>query len=251
MIILSFKDWLIGNMGVPGEYQFTTIYWITLLIVILSVLAVLFIGLSKKISDSNKEKVLKGIAIFQLSFEVIWRLIYLFIKKDHISCWWPLYPCNLGGILIPIIALINNTTLKKMFYLFGFVGACLTFAIPEGIFSSNIFVFPILKSVLQHTGLLLIPVFEFTIKKFKPSLSGFPFVVIGCLVHFINSEGIVRLMGFDGDYMFFNSGMPFVIPGVSQYITLSVFALLVLLILSFLCDIKSSINTLKKLLKKA
>ena len=58
-------------------------------------------------------------------------------------------------------------------------------------------------------------------------------------------------MGFDGDYMFFNSGMPFVIPGVSQYITLSVFALLVLLILSFLCDIKSSINTLKKLLKKA
>ena len=58
-------------------------------------------------------------------------------------------------------------------------------------------------------------------------------------------------MGFDGDYMFFRSGMPFVIPGVSQYITLSIFALIVLLILSFLCDIKSSNHTLKKLLKKA
>lgn len=251
MITLSLKDWLIGNMGVPGEYQFTSMYWITLLIVILTTIAVLFLGLSKKISNSNKEKILKGIAIFQLSFEVIWRLIYVFIKKDHISCWWPLYPCNLGGIIIPIIALINNNTLKKMFYLFGFVGACLTFAIPEGIFSTSVFVFPILKSVLQHTGLLLIPVFEYASKKFKPSLSGYPLVVLGCLVHFINSEGIVRLMGFDGDYMFFRSGMPFVIPGVSQYITLSVFALLVLLILSFLCDIKSSTYTLKKLLKKA
>ena len=249
--LLTFKDWLTGNMGIPGEYQFTPIYWFTLLAVIIVFVVVLLLGLSKKISNENKEKILKVIAIFQLSFEVIWRLIYLFVKKDHISCWWPLYPCNLGGIIIPIIALTNAIIGKKMFYLFGFVGACLTFAIPEGIFSTSVFVFPILKSVLQHTGLLLIPIFEFTSKKFRPSLNYIGLVLLGCLIHLANSEGIVRLMGFDGDYMFFRSGMPFVIPGVPQFITLSVFAILVLMLLSFLCDIKKSILFIKKLLRKA
>ena len=53
-------------------------------------------------------------------------------------------------------------------------------------------------------------------------------------------------MGFDGDYMFFRSGMPFVIKGVPQYITLSVFALIVLALLSFVCDIKDSMKLFKK-----
>ena len=39
--------------------------------------------------------------------------------------------------------------------------------------------------------------------------------------------------------------MPFVIPGVPQWITLSVFGLLVLSLLSFLCDIRGSILWLK------
>ena len=46
-------------------------------------------------------------------------------------------------------------------------------------------------------------------------------------------------------YMFFRSGMPFVIPGVPQFITLSVFAVLVLALLSFLCDIKGSLALLR------
>ena len=146
-MILTFKDWLIGNMGVPGEYQFTQIYWVSLICVIVSLVLVILLGLSNKINDKGKKIILKSIAIFQLSFEILWRLIYLFVRKDNILCWWPLYPCNLGGIIIPIIALINNQTGKKMFYLFGIVGACLTFAIPEGIFSSNVLVFPILKSI--------------------------------------------------------------------------------------------------------
>ena len=224
--------------------------WVIVAIVLMFA-ATVYLGLTKKISDGGKEKILKGVAIFQLSFEVAWRLIYVFVKQEHISCWWPLYPCNLGGILLPIIALTNWKTGKRMFYLFGFVGACLTFAVPEGIFSTSVFVFPILKSVLQHTGLIMIPVFEFTSKKFRPALNDMGFCVLGCLVHFANSEGIVRLMGFEGDYMFFRSGMPFVIPGVSQYITLSVFALIVLTVLSVLCDIKKSVQFLKKILKKA
>lgn len=61
-------------------------------------------------------------------------------------------------------------------------------------------------------------------------------VFVGLLIHLVNCEGITRLLGFDGDYMFFRSGMPFVIPGVPQYITLSVFALFVLVTLSVLSD---------------
>lgn len=249
-MLYSFKDWLIGNMGTPGEYQFTQIYWFSLLGVAIALVIVILLGASKRINIQKKEIVLKSIAIFQLGFEILWRFIYLFVKKDSILCWWPLYPCNLGGIIIPIIALINNKTGKKMFYLFGAVGACLTFAVPEGIFSSDVFVFPILKSILQHTGLILIPVFEYVSGKFKPSLRSFGFVILGCLVHLINCEGIDRLLGFEGDYMFFRSGMPFVIPGVPQFITLSVFAIIVLALLSFLCNIHDSIDFLRSISKK-
>ena len=249
-MIYTFKDWLIGNMGTPGEYQFTSIYWISLLCVVLSLLVVLYLGLSKKINEKNKRKILVIISIFQLSFEIIWRLIYLFVKKDSILCWWPLYPCNLGGIIIPIIALTKWQMGKKMFYLFGFIGACLTFAVPEGIFSSDVLVFPILKSILQHTGLLLIPGFEYVSKTYRPTLKHYGFVIIGCFVHLINSEGITRLLGFTGDYMFFRSGMPFVIPGVPQFLTLSVFALIVIAVLSFVCDIKGSILFIKSIKNK-
>jgi hypothetical protein len=57
------------------------------------------------------------------------------------------------------------------------------------------------------------------------------------MIHVVNCEGITRLLGFTGDYMFFRSGLPFVIPGIPQYITLSVFALLVLALISWICDL--------------
>jgi hypothetical protein len=108
-------------------------------------------------------------------------------------------------------------------------------------------VFPILKSVLQHTGILLIPIMEYALNSYRPTLRHMPWVVAGLLVHLANSEGVTRLLGLTGDYMFFRSGMPFVIPGVPQFITLSVFALFVFSLLSFLCDIKGSVSFLKKL----
>ena len=67
------------------------------------------------------------------------------------------------------------------------------------------------------------------------------------MIHIVNCEIIVRFMGLTGDYMFFRSSLPFVIPGVPQFITLSVFALIVFALLSFFCDIKGSMAFLKGL----
>lgn len=230
-------NWLTGELGTTGEYQYTAIHlWSTAVVAAAVAAAAVWGGSS--LSDRSKKRLLTAICIFQLGFEVLWRLVYVLIKKDSLLCWWPLYPCNLGGILLPLFALTNCRRGKQMFYLFGFVGGCLTFALPEGIFCKDVLVFPILKSILQHTGLLLIPVLEYTRGRFRPCLRDMGWVILGLLVHLCNSEGLVRLLGFTGDYMFFRSGMPFVIPGVPQYITLSVFALAVLTLLSALCQIR-------------
>lgn len=241
----TFRRWLIGDMGTPGNYDYTAIHYWTIAAVAAMFVLFLTAAILLRKHPRQQRKILVGVALFQLAFEVAWRLIYLFVKGDSISCWWPMYPCNLGGILLPIIALVNWQTGKKMFYLFGFVGGVLTFAIADGIFSSDVLVFPIVKSILQHTGLLLIPMLEYVSGTYRPSLKHLGWVILGCLIHLINCEVIDRLLGFTGDYMFFRSGMPFVIPGVPQWITLSIFALLVLSLLSFLCDIRGSIAWLR------
>lgn len=230
-------NWLIGNMGTAGEYQYQPIHIYSTLAVVITMAAVLALGCKTRKNAHAHRTLLKAVCIFQLAFELLWRLIYLFVKGDSILCWWPIYPCNLGGILIPIFALTNCRTGKKIFYLFGFVGGVLTFAIPEGIFSSDVLVFPILKSILQHTGLLMIPLLEYIGNTYRPAPKDMGWVIGGLLIHLLNCEGIARLLGFTGDYMFFRSGLPFVIPGVPQFITLSVFALMVLVLLSFLCDL--------------
>ena len=117
------------------------------------------------------------------------------------------------------------------------MGSLITFAYPEGIYVRDVLSFPILKSILQHTGLLLIPVMEMAAGTYRPRIKDMGWVIAGCIVHLVNCEVVTRLLGFTGDYMFFRSGMPFVIPGVPQYITLSVFALLVLAGLSMLGDL--------------
>lgn len=240
-----FHRWLIGDMGTPGEYMYQPIHLYSTAGVLAIFLALVVIALRFRKAPDKSRKLLLGISIFQLIFEIGWRLIYLFVKGDSLVNWWPMYPCNLGGILIPLFALLDCKLGKKMFYLFGFVGGCLTFAMPDGIFCTDVLVFPVLKSILQHTGLLMIPAIELIAGTYRPSLKDFGWVVCGCLIHLFNCEVIDRLLGFTGDYMFFRSGMPFVIPGVPQWITLSVFALLVLALLSFLCDIKGSLQLLR------
>ncbi len=236
------KDWLTGNMGIPGEYQYQEMHLISTLVIVLLVAAVAIYG---KHGGTKKRKLLVAISVFQLGFEVLWRLVYLFIKGDPVTELWPMYPCNLGGVLVPIIALCNWQRGKKLFYLFGFVGGVLTFAMPDGIFTSSVLVFPVLKSILQHTGLLLIPALEYADGTYRTNLRHMGWCVAGCLIHVVNCEGIDRLLGFTGDYMFFRSGLPFVIPGVPQFITLSVFALLVFALLSFLSDIPASLHKSK------
>lgn len=242
-----FYRWLIGDMGVAGEYQYQSIHWVSTIAVALVLVITVALGFFFRKNEKACRALLVGISVFQLVFEILWRLIYVFVKKDSILCWWPIYPCNLGGILIPLFALLRCRRGKQMFYLFGFVGGILTFALPEGIFCRDTLVFPILKSILQHTGLLLIPALELVTGSFRPSLKDMGWVVGGCTVHLINCELIDRLLGFTGDYMFFRSGMPFVIPGVPQWITLSIFALMLLSLLSLLCDLP---HMLKKTEKK-
>ncbi len=242
-----FYRWLIGDMGIAGEYQYQSIHWVSMIAVALVLVITVALGFFFRKSEKACRALLVGISVFQLAFEILWRLIYVFVKKDSILCWWPIYPCNLGGILIPLFALLRCRRGKQMFYLFGFVGGILTFALPEGIFCRDVLVFPILKSILQHTGLLLIPALELVTGSFRPSLKDMGWVVGGCTIHLINCELIDRLLGFTGDYMFFRSGMPFVIPGVPQWITLSIFALMVLSLLSLLCDLP---HMLKKTDKK-
>lgn len=242
--------WLIGDMGAPGNYQYQAMHGYTVLVVAIFFLIAIVLSSSKKLSAQQKRRWLVGISVFQLVFEIGWRLIYLFVKNDELRCWWPCYPCNLGGILVPIIALLNWKTGKKLFYLFGFFGGVLTFAIPDGIFSNSVMVFPIVKSILQHTGLLLIPAFEYLSGTFRPSLRSFGWLVLGMLVHVLNCEVVTRLFGYTDDFMFFRSDMPFVIPGVPQFITLSVFAIIVMAGLSYLCNIKDSTSFIKELRNK-
>ena len=242
---MTFRDWLRGSTGTAGEYMYTAMHWWTIAAVAAAIILAIVFVRSHRQDQKAVRRLLVAICLFQLGFEICWRLIYVLVNGDTLRNWWPMYPCNLGGILLPIIALVNHKRGKQMFYLFGFVGGVLTFAMPDGIFCNDTYVFPILKSVLQHTGLLLIPIVEYVSGSFRPTLKDLGWVILGCLVHLANCEGIDRLLGFTGDYMFFRSGMPFVIPGVPQFITLSVFAVILLALLSFLCDIKGSLAFLK------
>lgn len=237
-------NWIIGNMGNRGEYMYQSMHIITTLFVAGFIVLFCLIAASK-INQQVKRKILVGVSIFCLVFEVLWRVLYIIFKNNTLIDTWPTYPCNLGGIIIPIIALTNNETFKKMFYLFGFVGGIITFALPEGIFCTDVFVFPILKSVLQHFGILVIPAFEYFNKSFRPSIRSFNYFTLGALIHLYNCEVIDKILGFNGDYMFLRSGYPFVIEGVPQPLTLLIFGYILFYLISFLCDIKDSVSFIK------
>ena len=245
----AFYDWLIGNMGTPGEYMYQSIHLISTGVVFAVFALAVWLGLRYRNDPGVSRKLLVGVAVFQLAFEILWRLIYFFVKGSALKDLWPMYPCNLGGVLLPLFVLFDWKRGKQLFYLFGFVGGVLTFAMPDGIFTSDVLVFPILKSILQHTGLLLIPALELIAGTYRPTLKDIGWVVGGGLIHMLNCEVIDRLLGFTGDYMFLRSGLPFVIPGIPKPVTISIFALLVLSLLSFLCDIKGSRQFLKGLKK--
>ncbi len=242
-------------MGTPVTEEFPPMYWITLAVIIVVVAGFSAFSALKNIPQKTKEITLKAVAIFQLTFEVAWRIIYVCFCMhfaDMPDMLWPMYPCNLGGILVPLMCILNWKPGKGIFYLFGFTGAVLTFVQPGPIFSNTIFVFPILKSMLQHTGLLLIPTMEYAMGKFRPSVRQFPLLFIGCVIQVINGEGIARLFSInyvDGvyvkDYVFLKTTLDFGLPVVPTAILFSIIALSVFFALSFLTNIKESIETLK------
>lgn len=248
----TIRRWFVGDMGTPGAYEYTTMHFIVIAVVVVGVAICAILGANKRITDKSKRKILIGIASFQLAFEVFWRLIYIFVMKCKWVDLYPMYPCNLNGILVPIACLLDNKIMKKMFYLFGFIGGVLTFVMPDGIFSTSVFVFPILKSVLQHTGLLFIPVFEYASKKYIPNIKDFFWTFLGTAIHFVNAEVIdLKVLGLTGDYMFYRSGLPFVIPGVSQYITLTVFGIIVVVAILLVSDVKVTKEVFSKKNKKS
>ena len=235
---MSFIDWLYGNGGIPGDYDYTMIHFVSVgVIFVLTVILAIIAG-SKKISDRAKRIILICISVFQLTFEVVWRIVYL-CRGDDFWSLWPFYVCNLNGILLPIAALTNNKIMKEMFYVFGFVGGILTFIMPKGIFYNAYFNFPILKSLLQHTALVFIPVFEFVSGTFRPSIKNCWLALVGMLIHVANSLGMSALLGYPGDYLYFNSGLPFVIPGVPGWLVMSITAVLVVMIVYICLDFKN------------
>ena len=237
-----FHKWLVGDLGIPGNYTYGPLHLWSVAAVLTAVLAVTYFGYTNRNRPRRNRSLLIAVSCFQLAFELGWRLIYIFVKNAPLAQLWPMYPCNLGGILIPIIALCRIRRLKQMFYLFGFVGGIVTFAMPDGIYSTDVLVFPILKSILQHTGLLLIPALEYADGTYRPSLKDLGWIITGALIHVVNCEVIVRFLGLTGDYMFFRSKLPFVIPGVPQFITLSVLALVIFILLCFVSDRKTSLR---------
>ncbi len=244
MRILIHK-WLTGDLGTAGNYQYQAIHLWSLAVIIAALAVLLVLSFRLRKEPKKLRTLLVGVAWFQLVFEAAWRLIYLLLKNSTLASLWPMYPCNLGGILLPLFVLFDCRRGKQMFYLFGFIGGCLTFALPQGIFSSDVLVFPILKSLLQHTGLLFIPLIELVGGSYRPSLKDLGWTILGALIHVANCEGINRLLGLTGDYMFFRGDLPFVIPGVPQFITMSVFGLIVLSLLSFLCNVRASVQWIR------
>jgi len=240
---MDFNFWT-GAGGVDGNYAYGIIHIIST--VVLAVLTIAFAIAGRKMSAKKRRKTIVGIAIFGISFELFWRVIY-FINGVPLVELYPFYPCNLAGILIPLIAFSNNKVLKEMFYVFSFVGGVITFAMPQGIFNNLYFNFPIMKSVIQHYAIVILPVFEFVTGTFRPKFKRFYLAVIGMFVHLGNSEGMPKVFGHYGtDYIFLNSGMPFVINGVPGWITLPVFGILVMAIFYALLDLKGFVRLFRK-----
>ena len=233
---MPFYDFFMADAW-EGDFAYTAIHWVSFAVVAAIAVALAFIAGSKRISDRAKNNTIIAVAVFQIVFEVGWRILYLYKGNKFLSL-WPFYPCNLADFLLPIALLIKNEKMKDCFYLFGFIGGVITFVYPVGIFITPYLQFSVLKSILQHTGIIFIPVFEYVRGTYRPRLEKFGYVLLGLIIHVANSYGLSTVFGYPGDYMYLDSGLPFVIPGVPQFITMGVFAILILFLVNWALDYK-------------
>ena len=235
----------LGSMILAADYSYGAVHLVGFALVLAVAAVLAFVAASKRISDKAKDITIACVALFQLGFEVFWRILFLCQGSPFLSL-WPYYPCNLAGILLPLALLCRCKKMKECFYLFGFLGGIVTFVYPVGIFDHPYLTFGILKSILQHTGILFIPLFEYVRGTYRPRLENFGYVLLGIVIHIANSYGLSYVFGYEGDYMYVFSGLPFVIPGVPQYVTFSVFALAVLFLSNWAADPKGVSRILRE-----
>ena len=233
---MPFYDFFMADTA-TGYYSYTAIHWVSFAAVAAVAVALALVAGSKRISCRAKDATIISVAAFQLVFEVGWRILYLFKGNKFLSL-WPFYPCNVADFLLPIALLIKNERMKDCFYLFGFMGGVITFVYPVGIFITPYLQFSILKSILQHTGIIFIPVFEYVRGTYRPRLEKFGYILLGLIIHVANSYGLSTVFGYPGDYMYLDSGLPFVIPGIPQFITMGAFAVLILFLVNWALDYK-------------
>ncbi len=241
-------DFWTGSGGVPGDFSYGTIHMVSAAALILVTAVMCVIGTQMK--KSSQRKVIVAAAVFSIVFEIFWRLVFWKNEVKLIDL-WPFYPCNLAGILVPLIALSKSRILKDLFYVFAFVGGVITFVYPQGIFTNQYLCFGILKSILQHTAIIFIPVFEYVTGHYRPQFKKLYVAIIGIFIHLFNSEYLPKLMGLkDTDYIFLHSGLPFVIKGVPQILILGPIAFLVMAALYALLDIKGAARFFKRKKRK-
>lgn len=240
---MSFYDFFMADT-VTGDYSYTAIHWVSFAVVAAVAVALAYVAASKRISGRAKDITIVSVAVFQLAFEAGWRIFYL-CRGHKLLSLWPFYPCNLADFLLPIALLIKSERMKDCFYLFGCIGGLLTFIYPVGIFITPYLQFGILKSILQHTGIIFIPVFEYVRGTYRPRLENFGYMLLGLVIHVANSCGLSTVFGYPGDYMYLGSGLPFVIPGVPQFITMGVFAVAVLFLIDWALDPKGMARILQ------
>ncbi|HZK39195.1 MAG TPA: YwaF family protein [Clostridia bacterium] len=237
-----------GNGGVPGDFAYGKIHLGAVAALIVVTLLMCIIG--SKLSTKNRRKVLIVAAALSFGFEIFWRGVWIGRGVPVLET-WPLYPCNFAGVLVPLIAFSNNKTLKEIFYVFAFIGGIVTFVYPEDIFVNSVLNFSILKSILQHTAIIFIPVFEYFTGQFKPQFKKVWLAIIGLFVNLFNSEYISRFLGIEGDFIFLRSGLPFVIPGVPQVFILGTIAIVVMVAFYAVLDRKGSRAVLRRKKKRS
>ena len=99
-------DFWTGSGGVPGDFSYGTIHMVSAAALILVTAVMCVIGTQMK--KSSQRKVIVAAAVFSIVFEIFWRLVFWKNEVKLIDL-WPFYPCNLAGILVPLIALSKKT----------------------------------------------------------------------------------------------------------------------------------------------
>jgi hypothetical integral membrane protein (TIGR02206 family) len=232
-----------GVGGVPGDFAYGTMHLMATIILI--VVAGLLCYVGRKLSMENRRKVLVVVAFFALALEIFWRGKWIG-RGLPMAELWPLYPCNLGGVLVPLIALFNNKTLKNLFYVLALVGGVVTFIYPLDVFINSELSFDIIKNILQHMFIITIPLFEFVTGQYKPQFKKVWIAMLAIFIYLFNGEVITRWLGLDGDYVFLRAGLPFVIPGVPQVITFGLVVVFGLVVIYAALDPKGCKTVLKR-----